>query len=140
MTAADAKEWLSRGFWLRQEKEQITRLRNEAFERLTKITQELSSTTVSGTKDPHKYDILAEYDIELSEKEAEIDKLRLDIYNAVSEVKDERSRVLLLARYCECMSWPEIQAIMHYERRWVFALHGRALQHVVPIIEKKTGH
>ena len=135
----DAKTWLSRGFWLRQEREQIQRLRNEVFDRLTKCTQDLSDAPTSGTKDPHRYDVLAEFDIELAEKEAEIDKARLEIYNVISELNDARLRMILLARYCECMSWPEIQAIMHYDQRWVFRLHGKALLQVAPLIEKKTG-
>ena len=81
MNATEAKNWLSRGFWLRQEKEQILRMRSEVYDRLTNVTQNLSAVNTSGTKDPHRYDVLAEFDIELAEKEAEIDKARLEIYS-----------------------------------------------------------
>ena len=133
---SDVKAWLSRGFWLKKEMEQILRMRGETFDRLTKLTQNLSESPTSGTKDPHKYDILAELDIKLAEKEAEIDKARLEIYNVISEVKDTKLRTILMARYCECMSWQEIQAIMHYDQRWVYRLHGQALQAVEPLIKK----
>ena len=136
MTAAEAKAWLSRGFWLRQEKEQIIRLRSETFDRLTNITQTLSDMPSGGTKDPHRYDALAELDVELAEKEAEIDRARLEIYNAVRKVKENRLRVVLIARYCECMSWPEIQAVMHYHERQVYRLHGKALEQIAPVIEQ----
>ena len=134
----DAKTWLSRGFWLRQERDQIQRLRNEVFDRLTKCTQDLSDAPTSGTKDPHRYDLLAEYDIQLAEKEAEIDKARFEIYKVIDELGDPRYRILLKARYCEGKSWPEVHAIMNYDPSHVFRLHGMALLQIAPLIEKKT--
>ena len=134
----DAKTWLSRGFWLRQEKEQIARMRSELFDRLTNITQDIGNEQTSGTKDPHKFDAIADLDMQLAAKEAEIDRAKLEIYNTLRNVKDSRYRLILIARYCECMSWPEIQAIMHYNERHVYRLHGLALQQVAPMIESKN--
>ena len=139
MNAAEAKEWLSRGFWLRQEKEQIIRMRGELLERLTNCTQDLTGVNVSGTKDPHKFDAIADLDGKLMEREAQIDRIRLEIYTVIRGVQDVRLRMILMARYCEYMSWPEIQTLVRCTERHVFRLHGEALQQVAPLIEIKTG-
>lgn len=139
MNAAEAKEWLSRGFWLRREKEQIIRMRGELLERLTNGTQDLTGVNVSGTKEPHKFDTVVALDEKLMEREAQIDKIRLEIYTVIRGVQDVRLRMILMARYCEYMSWPEIQTIVHCTERHVFRLHGEALQQVAPLIEIKIG-
>ena len=133
----DAKTWLSRGIWMQQEKEQIAEMREEMFERLTNITQELSGVNVSSTKDPHKYDALIELDSKLEDKEKQIDRALLEIYTVIQELEDSRFRTILLARYVECKSWKEIQARMHYYERHVYRLHGLALQKIAPLIAKR---
>lgn len=136
----EVKAWLSRGFWLRQEKEQITRSRQELFDRMTSITQNTEAVAVSGTKDPHKYDELAALDDELAEKEQELARASREIFSAIRAVPDSRYRVLLMARYYECLSWQEIATLTHYQERQVYRLHGAALAAIEPIISaKKSG-
>lgn len=139
MNAAEAKEWLSRGFWLRQEKEQIIRMRGELLERLTNGTQDLTGVNVSGTKEPHKFDAVVALDEKLLDREQQIDRIRLEIYTVIRGVQDVRLRMILMARYCEYMSWPEIQTLVRCTERHVFRLHGEALQQVAPLIEIKIG-
>lgn len=135
----DAKIWLGRGFWLRKEKEQLERLREETYTRLTKTTPNMAVEATSGSKDPHKYDILAALDVELEEKIKALDKVRLEIFTAIQQLPDRRYRMVLLGRYYECLSWGEIATLMHYERRYVFKIHGQALQAIQPIIQKGEG-
>ena len=138
MTAQDVKLWLMRGFWLRLEKEQISRMRQETFTRLTKVTQDFSGVVTSGTKDPHKYDVIAELDADLAEKEAEIEKSLLDIYKAISSLRDDRLRFIMLARYYEGQSWQKIIDMSHYSDRQIYRLHGTALMQLIPYLEKKN--
>lgn len=82
--------------------------------------------------------MLAEYDIKLAEKEAEIDRVWFEIYKVIDELSDPRYRVILRARYCECKSWPDVIAVVNYDRSHVYRLHGEALLKIAPMIEKKT--
>ena len=114
----DAKTWLSRGFWLRREKEQLERLREEVYTRLTKTTPS-QGDGASGSPDPHKFDVIVSLDAELDEKIKALDKIRLEIFTAIQQLPDRRHRMVLLGRYYECLSWGEIATLMHYERRQV---------------------
>lgn len=138
MTAQDVKSWLMRGVWLRREKEQVSRMREETFLRLTKVTQDFSGVVTSGTKDPHKYDAIAELDAELADKEAEIEKSLLDIYKAISSLEDDRLRVIMLARYYEGHTWVEVAKIANYDERQIYRLHGTALMLLIPYLEQKN--
>ena len=129
-----AKEWLSRGFWLKKEKEQLDRLRAETFTRLTKVTQTVNGDPVQGTKDPYKFDALVQLDVDIEEKQKALDKTRLEIFEAIQQLPDRRYRMVLLGRYYEGLSWEEIVPLLHYEIRQVYRLHGMALVAIEPII------
>lgn len=133
----DAKQWLSRGFWLRREKEQLERMREETMARLTKITATLDAERVSSTPNPYKFEELIELDADIDAKIKALDKTRLEIFGAIQKVQDARYRMVLLGRYYECMAWTDIAALMHYEERQVFRVHGMALQAIQPIIDAK---
>lgn len=133
----DAKQWLSRGFWLRREKEQLERMREETMARLTKITATLDAERVSSTPNPYKFEELIELDADIDERIKALDKTRLEIFGAIQQVTDSRYRMVLLARYYECLAWADIAALMHYEERQVYRVHGMALQAIQPIIDAK---
>ena len=122
---------------MRQEIEQLKRAQEETKTRLTNITQNIDGINASGTKDPHKYDALAALDYELDKKIQALDKTRLEIFNTIKILPDRRYRMLLMGRYYECLSWLEISALMHYEPRHLYRLHGAALQAIQPAIDEK---
>lgn len=64
---------------------------------------------------------------------AEIDVLvdmRDDIRNTISAVDDARLRQVLVSRYINFKKWEEIAEIMHTDLRWIYRLHGKALQKI----------
>lgn len=122
---------------MRQEIEQLTRAQKEIETRLTNITQVTDGINASGTKDPHKFDALVALDIELDRKIQALDKTRLEIFTTIQRLPDRRYRMLLMGRYYEYLSWLEIAALMHYETRHLYRLHGAALQAIQPIIDEK---
>lgn len=133
----DAKTWLMRGFWLRREKEQLERMREETMARLTKITPTLDAERVTSTPNPYKFEELIELDADIDAKIKVLDKTRLEIFGAIQQVQDARYRMVLLGRYYECMAWTDIATLMHYEERQVYRVHGMALQAIQPIIDAK---
>ena len=53
------------------------------------------------------------------------------IEQEIERLEDEREKTLLRLRYLCCMSWEDVASTMHYDVRWVFQLHGRALKSFV---------
>ena len=50
------------------------------------------------------------------------------IYNQIEKINDDRHREILFARYVLCWRWEDIAAKMNLDIRWVYRLHGAALQ------------
>lgn len=133
----NAKLWLSRGFWLKREKEQLERMREETFTRLTKITATIDGERISGTKNPYKYEALIDLDTEIEDKIKALDRTRHEIFTTIQQLQDSRYRQVLLGRYYECLPWADIATLMHYEERQVFRVHGMALQAIQPLVDAK---
>ena len=131
----EVKAWLSRGYWLRQEKERLERSRRDTYDRLTSITA-TGGSGVSGTKDPHKFDALASLDGQLDDCISAIDTARLEILTAISAVENPQYRLILYDRYYDHRKWETIAMRMHYHKRTVEKMHGEALAEIAPIIEK----
>lgn len=132
----DAKQWLSRGRGLRREKEQLERMREEVYTRLTKTTPTAGDGT-TGTKDPHKMDELVALDEAIALRVRELDAIRLEIFTAIQQLTDRRYRMVLLGRYYECLEWGDLATLLHYEERQLYRLHGCALTAIQPIIDRR---
>ena len=62
MTTKEAKQWLWRARGIDRKLAALQDARDEEYNRAVSIVSQLSGMTVSGSKDPHKYDHLAELD------------------------------------------------------------------------------
>ncbi|MBQ7756681.1 MAG: hypothetical protein IJ031_07865 [Oscillospiraceae bacterium] len=75
--------------------------------------------------------------VEYEEKiNAEIDELvnkRLEIEKAIKSVDDEVLQEILTRRYLQFQKWERIAVEMHLDLRWVYRLHGRALEQLTII-------
>jgi hypothetical protein len=61
-------------------------------------------------------------------------ELKREIWAAIDAVEDARYRMVLELRYRAGYEWDAIAAELHYDIRWVYRLHGRALRAVhVPV-------
>lgn len=72
------------------------------------------------------------------EIDAEIDmlvKAKAEIERTIADISDERLRLILFARYINCMRWEQIAVTQSIELRWLYRLHGRALREVEKIID-----
>ena len=80
---------------------------------------------------------LSEYAAELQEKEDELYregveqvKTYNDISNRIKQLENEDERDVLFYRYIKGMEWWEIARTMDYSERWIYELHGRALENL----------
>lgn len=80
---------------------------------------------------------LSEYAAELQEKEdalyregVEQVKTYNDISHRIKQLENEDERDVLFYRYIKGMEWWEIARTMDYSERWIYELHGRALENL----------
>ena len=69
----------------------------------------------------------------------EVDRLvdmKTEIRDLIDKVDDHDQRMLLRYRYIHFYTWEEISAEMNYGLRWVYILHGRALESVNNILKE----
>ena len=69
---------------------------------------------------------------------AEIDRLvdlKEEARTKINQLKDTRYVSLLTDYYINCKTWEQVADDMGYDSRWVYRLHGRALQSFSKIFE-----
>lgn len=78
-----------------------------------------------------------EYVAKIIDLEREIDRrideyvgLTREIEAAIDRIDDDRYRDILRFRYVNGWGWERIAREMHYELRWIYRLHGRALREI----------
>lgn len=123
----NVKSWLNRAKNIDREIDHLVEQREAERERILSITQKLTGDVVQSSKDPHKFDRLAEYDIEIDRQIDELLKVKTEINRAILQVEDGRLREILRARYLENKSFEEISVRIRYSYKQTCRLHGRAL-------------
>ena len=130
-----AKEYLRRAYKLNEEIDQLETAKHEMFSRITSITPDYNGDTVSGTKDPHKYDAYAQFAADIDNRVDELISIKSDILNTINKVEDAKLRTLLIARYINFMTFESIAVMMNYDWSWIMRLHSRALIEIEQILK-----
>ena len=130
-----AKEYLRRAYKLNEEIDQLETAKHEMFSRITSITPDYNGDTVSGTKDPHKYDAYAQFAAEIDNRVDELVSIKSDILNTIKKVEDAKLRTLLIARYINFMTFEGIAVMMNYDWRHIMRLHSAALKAVDEVLK-----
>lgn len=130
-----AKEYLRRAYKLNEEIDQLETAKHEMFSRITSITPDYNGDTVSGTKDPHKYDAYAQFAAEIDNRVDELVSIKSDILNTIKKVEDAKLRTLLIARYINFMTFEGIAVMMNYDWRHIMRLHSAALNAVDEVLK-----
>ena len=136
-----AKEFLRQAFCLDR---RITSDINELKE-LRELAESISSPKLeervqTSRPDSAPFVRSIEKIMDLEERIAdEVDRLvemKTEIRDLIDEVDDHDQRMLLRYRYIHFYTWEEISAEMNYGPRWVYILHGRALESVNSIMKE----
>lgn len=129
-----AKEYLSQAYRIDQrinsKLEQVQSLRELA----TKATATLSDIPRNPSPNIHRMQDFIAKALDL-ESEINTDLCRLidtkrEIVTVVKCVENRELQTLLEMRYLCFKTWEEIAVEMHFDLRWVYRLHGRALDEV----------
>lgn len=131
-----AKDWLMRGWKLNKEVDKLIAARDAVKSKAMSVTASLTGVVVDGTKDPHKFDRLAEYEDDLNRHIDNYVDIMHEIENVIYQVPDTRYRKVLIDRYLLFKPWERIAVDEGYNIRHVWRLHGEALVVVEDLISE----
>lgn len=131
-----AKQWLGRARNIDHEIDNLIREKQRAKDRLTKITQSYESDGAQMTKDPHKFDRLAELENEIDQQVDELVETKREIMAVIKQLPDRRQRLVLMSYYIDGKTWEQTAVDLHYSYMHVMRLHGYALKDVENITGK----
>ena len=83
-----ARQWLGRARGINREIEALTNAKQETRDQLLRITQNYSSDGAQSTKDPHKYDRLAELEDLIDQKVDELIRVKREITEEISKLQE----------------------------------------------------
>lgn len=132
----DVKRWLSRAKRIDEQIDRLVKLRDAERERVMKVTQTFSGDIVQTTKDPHKFDKLAEYEDRLDHMIDRLYDTKTEILEVIAQINDIRYRDILIGRYLEGMTFEEISVRIKYSYKQTCRLHGRALLKVLEVLDE----
>lgn len=130
-----AKQWLNRARRIDEEIDRLLLLKKKTYDRLVSITAQIDSTSVSGTKDQHKFDRLAEISGEIDKRVDELHEVKSEIFRTINKLDDRTERLVLIGRYLDNMSFEEIAVGIHYSYKQTCRIHGKALLSVTDVLE-----
>lgn len=75
-------------------------------------------------------DKIIDFESKINAKIDSLVDLKAEIEAAIDTVEDSKQREILQKRYISCKNWEVIAEEMHLDLRWVYRLHGKALQQI----------
>jgi DNA-directed RNA polymerase specialized sigma subunit len=132
------KEWLMRAWHIQREIDTLRAAYEQEYTQATSITAQLTADVVSGTKNPHKFDKLAELQEAVFGDCEKLFAIKTEIIRTISRVDNVTYRTLLEKRYLEYKTWEQIAVEMNYSYMHICRLHGKALDAVKEVIECYT--
>ena len=141
-----AKQYMNRARYLDGVINDKRLQRRSIYDSLTKITQSYESDGTQSTKDPHKFDRLADLDNMIDEQIAECLNVLIEITDTISKVQDERQRRVLTLYYTvkdektkKPLTWEQVAVELHYSWKQTRRIHAKALKSVDEIIKMRIG-
>ena len=129
-----AKQYLNRARRIDSEINALLRLLQTTRDSLESITQNYDSDGSQSTKNPHKFDRLVELESTVDNKVDELIALKAEILNTISNLNDNRQRIILTEYYLEMKTWEQVAVDMNYSFQHTMRMHGYALKEIQRII------
>lgn len=123
----NVKQWLSRARNIDREINALLKVKEDTYDRILHITQSYTTDVVTGTKDPHKFDRIAELESMIDKEIDNLVAVKAEIESAIFKLSDGRYREVLRLRYIEGKTFEQISVDLNYSWRQTCRLHGRAL-------------
>ena len=65
---------------------------------------------------------------EIKSDEEKLEHEKLIILEAIGKIEEPEYQTILISRYFKQQTWDEIANSLFYTKRWLYSLHGRALE------------
>lgn len=128
MTNQEKKAWLLRAWDAGDMIAELQQSYQEVFDAATSVTAKYgSSEGGGGSFDPHKFDRVAEYGEKIACAINQLAAANSEALDAINQIPNVKLRRVLLNRYIRRMRWDDIADEMHYTKRNITTLHGKAL-------------
>lgn len=129
-----AKQYLYRVRRVDKEITALISLADRTRDSLERITQNYDGDGAQSTKDPHKFDRLAELEDLIDQKIDEQLKLKTETLNTIMQLDNRLHREVLIGHYLNMKTWEQVAVDMGYSWRQIMNFHGSALQEIQKII------
>ena len=127
-----AKEYLYQAFRLDQKikskLEQVVNLRDMAAKAMSSINAERVSGTTKRCPMENALIKLVDLEHEINDDIDQLMALKRELACVFGKIDNQACRLLLELRYLAGKNWAEVAKIMGYEVRWIYQMHGKALQ------------
>ena len=110
----NAWTWLSRARTIKREVSVLMSTKQATKDALTKVTQNYSSDGASSSKDPHKFDRLAELESLIDQRVNELAGVQMEIIHMINRLEDGRQRMVLLDYYVSMKTLEQTAVDMSY--------------------------
>lgn len=127
MTTKEAKQWLWKARGIDRKLTALQDAREAEYNRVVSIVSQLSGLSVSGSKDPHKYDRLAELDDTIEHLSKDLTAAKEQLISAIYRIEDQRYCEVLTYYYVNCMSLEQTAVKMGYSFQHVKRLRNQAI-------------
>ncbi len=134
----NAKQWLGRARYIDREIELLKKTKQETRDNLTKITQSYESDGAQTTKDPHKFDRLAELESMIDQKVVELLETKKEILSVIFDVEDRNQKLVLISYYIRMKTLEKIAVEMNYSFRQIINIRRHGIMSVQKLIGNKN--
>ena len=126
----NAWKWLGRARSINQEIATLEEELQKARDDLTRVTQNYQSDGAQSTKDPHKFDRVAEYADMINERIEALYDMKAEILDVIGKLENGKQRTLLTKYYVETMTLEQTAAFMGISFRQILRIRKKAVQNV----------
>ena len=136
-----AKEYMQQAYFLDKRINSLVRQVNNLWDQATNISQVLSdmphNPNKEGSKLENKIVDICDLTDEIRKQTEKLKKLRKEMMAVVSKVPDPEYQLILQEKYFEMLTWEDIASDLNRSVRSAQLLHGKALEEVQAILDKK---
>lgn len=136
-----AKEYMQQACFLDKRINSLVRQVNNLWDQATNITQIINdmphNPNRGGSKAENKILDICDLTDEIKKHTGKLKKLRKEMMGVVSKVPNPEYQLILQEKYFEMLTWEDIAADINRSVRSAQMLHGKALEAVQDILDKK---
>lgn len=129
-----AREFLWQARGVEYEIRSLKESEQEAWDRVTHITQSYDGDGAQSTKDPHKFDFLMEYIDKLIDLESQLFRAREEVLLKIYRLKNRNERLVLKSYYVDFKNWEKTAVDLNLSYRQVIRIHAKALKHIEELL------